>query len=172
MKRKALALILILTLTILLNFGIYLNEAACSATLVVTVNSPQYKVYTSSDVVVSVSASDPEMNIGPESIAYSLDGEPQVIIATVPVGMHSLTGSTVLSLPNGVHSIVGIGITWYNGTSDGVFYSSPVYFTVNSESTPTQEPQLTEQEIILGVAVIVAVIVAGLGLLVYLIKRK
>lgn len=105
MKRKALALIRILALAILLNFGIYfVDQAACSGTIIVTVNSPQNKVYTSPDVAVSISASDPEMNIGPESIAYSLDGEPQVIIATVPVGMHSLTGSTVLSLSNGAHT--------------------------------------------------------------------
>jgi hypothetical protein len=38
--------------------------------------------------------------------------------------------------------------------------------------TPYQEPQPTEQEIIIGAAIVVAVIVAGLGLLIYLIKRK
>ena len=37
---------------------------------------------------------------------------------------------------------------------------------------PDEEPQQLEQEVILGVAVTVAVIVTGLGLLVYLIKRK
>jgi hypothetical protein len=39
-------------------------------------------------------------------------------------------------------------------------------------STPYQEPQQTEQEIIIGAAIAVAVIGAGLGLLIYLIKRK
>jgi len=39
-------------------------------------------------------------------------------------------------------------------------------------STPYIEPQPAEQELILGAAVTVAVIGAGLGLLVYLIKRK
>jgi hypothetical protein len=38
--------------------------------------------------------------------------------------------------------------------------------------TPSQEPQQTEQEIIIGAAIAAAVIVAGLGLLIYLIKRK
>jgi hypothetical protein len=39
--------------------------------------------------------------------------------------------------------------------------------------TPYQEPQQTEQpEIIIFVAIVVVVIVAGLGLLIYLIKRK
>jgi hypothetical protein len=38
--------------------------------------------------------------------------------------------------------------------------------------TPTQGPQQTEQDIIIGVAIITIVIGAGLGLLIYLIKRK
>ena len=38
--------------------------------------------------------------------------------------------------------------------------------------TPSQEPQQLEQEILVGVAITVAVIGAGLALLVYLIKRK
>ena len=39
-------------------------------------------------------------------------------------------------------------------------------------STPSQEPQQTEFTTIVGAAIVVAVIGAGLGLLVYLIKRK
>ena len=38
--------------------------------------------------------------------------------------------------------------------------------------TPYQEPQQTEQEMIIGIAVTALVIGAGLGLLLYLIKRK
>jgi hypothetical protein len=38
--------------------------------------------------------------------------------------------------------------------------------------TPSQEPQQTEQEIIIGAAIAAAVIVVGVGLLIYLIKRK
>jgi hypothetical protein len=38
--------------------------------------------------------------------------------------------------------------------------------------TPYQEPQQTEQEMIIGVTIAVSVIGAGLGLLIYLIKRK
>jgi predicted secreted protein len=115
------------------------NNAVCHGTLNISVNSPQNKTYTTNNISVSISASDPQMHIGPESVAYIVDGGPQVIIATVHVGMHSLTGNTVLSLPSGPHSLVGIAITWFNGT-DGVFYSSPVYFTVSSDfsCTPTQ----------------------------------
>jgi hypothetical protein len=44
--------------------------------------------------------------------------------------------------------------------------------TQTPTATPYQEPQLTEQEIIIGAAIAVVVIGAGLGLLIYLIKRK
>lgn len=43
--------------------------------------------------------------------------------------------------------------------------NSPVY-------SPTPEPQQTEPEIILGVAIVVAVFCAGLGLLFYLVRRR
>ena len=39
-------------------------------------------------------------------------------------------------------------------------------------STPYSEPQITDQEALFGVAVTIAILGAGLGLLVYLIKRK
>jgi hypothetical protein len=48
--------------------------------------------------------------------------------------------------------------------------------TPSPETTPTitpyQEPQQTEQEIIIGAAIAAAIIGAGIGLLIYLIKRK
>ncbi|TRO51361.1 hypothetical protein E2P63_04945 [Candidatus Bathyarchaeota archaeon] len=37
---------------------------------------------------------------------------------------------------------------------------------------PNEEPELSEQEVILGTVVIIAIVGAGLGLLLYLIKRK
>ena len=45
-------------------------------------------------------------------------------------------------------------------------------FTPGPTSTPSNELQLTWQEVILGVAITVAVILVGLGLLIYRIKRK
>jgi hypothetical protein len=48
----------------------------------------------------------------------------------------------------------------------------PTSPTPTPTSTPTITPQQTEQEIIIGVAITVAVFATGLGLLVYLIKRK
>jgi hypothetical protein len=171
MRRVTFVAIFIFAMAVLMVGISFVGEASCSGTLIVTVSSPVEKVYTSSSVVISISAGDPANLTGPES--YSLDGGPQVIIATAPLGVHSLTGSAVLSLPNGVHEIVGVGITWYNGTADGIFFSEPVLFTVAEPSTtPSEKPQSSEQDVILGVAVTVAVVCVGLGLLVYLIKRK
>ncbi len=52
--------------------------------------------------------------------------------------------------------------------------TSPPATTPTPDQTPkpSQEPQQTEQEIVIGVAVAAAVIGAGLGLLIYLTKRK
>jgi hypothetical protein len=178
MRRETIAIIFIFSLAVLMIVIPFVDEASCTGSLVVKVNSPQEKVYTSSSVIVSVSASDPANLTGPEAVAYSLDGEPQVLIATAPLGVHSLNGSVVLSLPNGTHEIVGVGITWYNGTADGIFFSEPVYFSVDSPvdyvptPVPHDFPELSELEVILGIAITVAVIALGLGLLVYLIKRK
>jgi hypothetical protein len=107
--------------------------------LIVVLGSPQNKTYTSNNVPVSVTASDPSHTIGPQSVAYSVDGGPQVIIGTVGLGMHTLTNSTILSLPDGPHNIVGVGITWFNG-ADGVFYSEPVYFSINTKPSPSPSP--------------------------------
>jgi len=147
--------------------------------LTVVVNSPQNTTYTSNDISITISASDPTLNIGPESVAYSIDGKPQVIIGTAGVGMHSLTNNTTLSLPNGVHTIVGIGITWFNG-ADGVFYSSTVTFKVESPTQqPTTEPSQTPDRpqigdfapaIIPGSTILLAIVVVGL--LVYFGKRR
>jgi len=45
-------------------------------------------------------------------------------------------------------------------------------FTPEPTATPYKEPQLTELEVTSGVAVTTAIIGAGLGLSLYLIKRK
>ena len=44
--------------------------------------------------------------------------------------------------------------------------------TAPPTSTPYQEPQLTEKEVIIGAAITAAVIGAGLGSIIYLVKRK
>lgn len=61
---------------------------------------------------------------------------------------------------------------YFEGTTSD--WSNTQTITVGESQTPTpyQEPQQTEQEMIIGAAIAVAVISAGLGLLIYLIKRK
>jgi len=99
---------------------------------------------------------------------------------------------TLTDIPEGKHElqIMAIGTVNIRVAMFGFTYHSDanasIIFTVNSiqstpspeptstpTSTPYQEPQQTEQlEIIIGMAIVVTVFAAGLGLLVYLIKRK
>ena len=135
--------------------------------LIVLVDSPQNKTYTTNYVPVFISASDPTKNIGPESIAYSLDGGDKQTIASVHVGAHSLNGSTGIFVPDGSHSLVAIATTWFNG---GVYRSAPIYFTINtSPPTPTASVPVFPSWIILPLLITVVI---GVGLLVYFKKRK
>jgi hypothetical protein len=77
---------------------------------------------------------------------------------------------------------VGETSDWSNtltlSMSDGTVTQSPSSPTTTPDQTPTHSPtpysgvHLTEQEIIIIVAIAVAVISAGVGLLIYSIKRK
>jgi hypothetical protein len=110
--------------------------------LIVALDSPKNQTYLSNEITVSVSASDPENQIGPGSVAYILDGNPQVVIAETPrLGLHSFTNSTTIFVSDGSHHVVGVGITWFGG-ADGVFFSEPVYFTA-IEPSPSTTPTST-----------------------------
>ena len=139
-------------------------EANNTRFLAVVVNSPQNRTYTSNGITISVSASDPRLQIGPQSVAYILDGNPQIVLGeTTGLGLHNFTNSTTRSLTDGTHSITGVGITWFNG-ADGVFYSQPIYFTV--DTNPLHSSTMLSL-IAVAVAAAVAMIV-----LVYLRKRR
>jgi len=197
MIKKGLPVTFALAVSLMAIAGFQLiNLANC--TLTVVVNSPQNKTYTTSDIFVFMSAADPEMQIGPEAVAYSLDGAPLVIIREQNLGLHSLDANTTLSLPDGSHNIVGIAITWFGGTVHGNFSSPTVYFTVDTSSAspkpspspspspatsprpspcptlkPDEELEQTNQRTAMLGAVITAVVVgAGLGLLIYPLKRR
>jgi len=197
MIKKGLPVTFALAVSLMAIAGFQLiNLANCPLTVVV--NSPQNKTYTTSDIFVFMSAADPEMQIGPEAVAYSLDGAPLVIIREQNLGLHSLDANTTLSLPDGSHNIVGIAITWFGGTVHGNFSSPTVYFTVDTSSAspkpspspspspatsprpspcptlkPDEELEQTNQRTAMLGAVITAVVVgAGLGLLIYLLKRR
>lgn len=132
-----------------------------------------------------MSASDPSNHIGPGSVAYILDGNPQVVIAETPLlGLHSFSNSTVVSLPDGPHSVIGVGTTWFGG-ADGVFYSEPVYFTVEAcqQPSPTVSPSFTaepsttpnnNQDGFSSIAIVMILAIAAVvaGLLVALVSKK
>jgi hypothetical protein len=103
------------------------NLANCELT--VSVDSPQNITYTTHNIMVSISAVDPELHTGPDSVGYILDGKAPVTLARVHVGMHGLSGNATLSLPNGTHSIVGFANTWFGQET---INSSVVYFTIDA----------------------------------------
>jgi len=99
--------------------------------------------------------------------------------AAIAMGNHFTTPTSVIQAKDGGYTFVG---TWNESqppTSDQRFWLvkiAPASIPTPSPATtptPSPEPQQTEQfEVILGVAIVAAVIVAGLGFLIYLIKRK
>ena len=134
-------------------------------------------------------------------IVYSLDGGGNVTVYDEYNNLMSYYGSMTLSgLSSGWHTIdiYSINGTFWWGTSSYRAWSdaedtasftidlsgkspaptstpAPISmptFTPEPRLTPSNELQSAGQEVILGVAVTVAVIIAGLGFLVYLIKRK
>jgi hypothetical protein len=68
--------------------------------------------------------------------------------------------------------ITHVGGPTYDFYFEGETQSATPSPSTTPISTPYQEPQQTEQEIIIGAAIAAVVIGAGLGLLIYLIKRK
>jgi hypothetical protein len=61
---------------------------------------------------------------------------------------------------------------WSETQTISIPANTPLSPTPTPSTSPSQPQQTQQLEIIMGVAVVVAVIVAGLGLLIYLIKRK
>jgi len=101
--------------------------------------------------------------------------------SNIPVGEHSFT---IYALGHGTYATNEGGLTANSYTMTAV---STVKFKIESippeisiisnptpepTSTPYKEPQPVDQQVILGVAITVAVVGAGLVLLVYLMKRK
>ena len=79
-------------------------------------------------------------------------------VSTKPIGGYGFTGET-------------------SGWSESQTISIPENTSLNPMPTspkplPSEEPQQLGQEVILGLAVTVAVVCIGLGLLVYLIRSK
>ena len=118
---------------------------------------------------------------------YSLDGQTAISLNLIEPSLSEISqlpyyvyGNTILTgLSDGSHNLTLFGKTSVSGLNG--YFNKTVYFSVNKdESTiptsptplPSEEPLGLGQDVILGVAVAVAVLAVGLGLLVYLIKRK
>jgi len=112
----------------------------------ISILSPEYKTYATSDVHLTFTVSESASWIG-----YSLDGQANVTIA----------GNTTLSgLPDGTHTIT----VYANDTAGNMGASEMVYFTIE-----TLEPEPFPTWI---VAIIVIIAVFGVTLLVYFTKVK
>ena len=104
---------------------------------------------------------DPSLD--PQDINVLFDGHP------IEYDIDSTNQSWLLhfTYTHSVHNIV------VNFNADESSSTSPSTIDTTPEPKPKESPQILQLEEVLGVVVItVAVIVAGLGLLVYLIKRK
>ena len=165
--------------------------------IVVKVSSPvQNKTYITNDIPLSficdANITEPTLVANSTvAYAYNLDGQ------TVPYGESSRIGqfyqpfpffhNSSINVPNGNHSLFVLATFWitsvdeYADTFQMNNVSQVVNFTVNADlptipnsptPLPSEETQQLGQLVIVGVAVIVAVFCVGLGLLVYLIKRK
>jgi len=161
----------------------------CTSSFVtVSVVSPENKTYDTNTILLNITAG---AYPGVWFLEYSLDGAEYMEIALGHPLAHILTESILIEqLPKGPHTIEVKASAMANDEDGLVIAYSKVYFTITknleptSEPTPTlpnfgptsppsQETALTQEQLVaLGLAATVAVLAVGLGLLVYLVKRK
>ena len=119
-------------------------------------------------------------NIKEIPFTYTIDESKYVVYNSIDrYSPYRIKGNTTLpELSEDQHTITAIAYDL-----NGVIYSKQkASFTIDTSytptsspeptSTPTNELELAEQEVILGIAVTVAVVCVGLSLLLYRIKRK
>jgi hypothetical protein len=140
-----------------------------------------YNLYSAYNAPTYVAASDSDYTVILIYLTYLPESIPEG--GVVDVQMQALFGGY---RQGEVQSVFTPGGATYNFYFEGTTsdWSNTQAITIGESQTPTpsplttptptpyQEPQQTEQEIIIGAAITVVVIGAGLGLLVYLIKRK
>jgi hypothetical protein len=190
MKRKASALVLILTLfSSTAAIALLANEGEADPfpppTTEITIENPQNRSYNVNTITLNFSA---------ESISffshlhfyYSLDGQERIAIGNVaivsdefvPINpgiyMKNLTGNCVLgNLSQGWHNVTVYEISHLNDDpqNEEIVYSASAQFMVTIPPEPQSEP---ESFPIVPVAIASAAIfaVAGAGLLVYFKKYK
>jgi len=165
---------------------------------IITIHSPENNTtFAVNTILLSVTVTKPEgwlIHGGYaaqqilKSVNYQLDGK---FSENIPVNSTlELPFDCSLNLEDltvGVHSlkVFAYASGWVIQMNGFYEYEVPInsssemiYFAVIGESspeptsTPSNEPQSSDQQAIFGVAVTVIVVAAGLGLLIYLIKRK
>ena len=125
----------------------------------VLILSPQNKSYNLTNIPLNF-----KISTSPSWVGYSLDNQSNETIDA---------NTTLIGLINGLHSLV----MYANDTFGNIGASKTIHFTITvpspeETSTPYNEPQSTEQEAIIGVAITITVVCIGLGLLLYLIKKR
>jgi len=117
---------------------------------------------------------------------YTVITVPLHALTSYPEGTKISTGSNVEFQVQAIIGYIEVNHTgmlagnFYGFTGERSDWSNTQTILIGESQTPTPSPattpysgtDLTEQEIIIGVAIVAVVIGAGLGLLIYLIKRK
>jgi len=136
--------------------------------------SPVYLFDLYSNEYMLIVGDYPSNYTGNMSLSEIPDGEHSITVFAVEYGLYevdetrswfhsfSIEASAVIQIDKLADSIDIVGI-FTGGTEPTPTSPSPL---------PSEEPQQLIQEVILGVAITLAVIGVGLGLLLYLIKRK
>ncbi len=169
-----------------------------SSFVTVSIISPENKTYNTNSILLNITAG---AFPGVWFVEYSLDGAEYIEIAPGHPLAHILTETVLVEqLPKGSHSIEVKASAMANDEDGLVIAYSKVYFSITKdlETTPSPSPTansspspepiapisptpfptdyagvgLSEAEIIIGLAIIVAIVIVCSGLLVYLIKRK
>jgi len=128
-----------------------------------------YNASNSDYTVISISL----LKIGSVSIDGEIDFQVRALIG------YSIAKAYGSILPPEMmiyHEFIGQAGDWSNtqtiSNSESQSSSPEPTIPTSPSQMPDEEPELSEQDVILGIAITVAVLVAGLGLLVYLVKRK
>ena len=175
LKSKAFALSMLLVIFVSLVAGMHAVEVA-NANFVpastIYVISPTNTTYNSKTVMLNCSV---VFVVTENKLAtYSLDGGANVTIINKQglepyVASEEFSGNIVLSdLTEGSHHLEIYSENVLPGYAEVYFFIE----TETSEPTPTEEPQLSEQDMTTGAIFAVTSIVAFLGSLFYFIKRR
>ena len=111
-------------------------------------------------------------------VGFSIEGQNMGIRvlagAEIDIQVEAMIGSVHRAVMGNTAPWVFTGETsgWSETQTINIPANTPLSSSNTPSTSPYQGPQQTEQEVIVGAAITAIVIVAGLGFLIYLIKRK